>query len=405
MQAVDIEGGEVYIESTAKGVGNLFHRLWLQAESGQSDWVPVFLPWFVHSAYRVQATPEEIEELQTSGDPFVKDALDPGIEYEGHHVVLTFDQLAWRLRKIRDDFVEDERKFRQEFPATAEEAFLVSGIAFFDDDSLIEARRGTKATPYRGQLHFDGRKQITFHRAERGWLKIWEMPRRDMHYVIGADTAAGKLITATHDTEGFASEAWGRDFSSADVLACCQLVDGHWERCARQVAQLHGRMAPEVFAEGLFGLGNFYASSSKFALARPALLAVERNHASGQTALRELRERWRYQSLYYNRRFNTRMRKATEYLGWVTDTASRQPLLDSLAAALREQTLHINCPETLKEMHTFVRNDLGVPEAQEGCHDDRVISLAIAYEMTRWHIHDPVGEVPEWQGANTVTRM
>jgi hypothetical protein len=135
------------------------------------------------------------------------------------------------------------------------------------------------------------------------------------------------------------------------------------------------------------------------------LVAVERNHASGQTVLRELRENWRYQSLYYNRRFNTRMRKATEFLGWVTDSASRQPMLDALAASLREGTLQINSPNTVREMHTFVRNDLGFPEAQEGCKDDRVISMAIALEMTRWHTHDPVGEVPEWVGAETVTRM
>jgi hypothetical protein len=405
MQSVPISGGEVYVESTAKGVGNLFHRLWVQAETGQSDWVAIFLPWFIHEEYQVEATPEETEDILGSSDPFERQAQDTGIEFEQELMKLTPDQLAWRRRKIRDDFVGSERTFRQEFPATAEEAFLVSGHAFFDDDALIEARRNAVPPMTQGQLRMNGRKQITYLPAERGWLKIWEMPRPDCHYVIGADTAAGKLVNIKHDADSVTSEAGGRDFSCADVIATCQLVEGRWERCERQVAQFHGRIVPELFAEGLFALGNFYASASRFGLARPALLAVERNHASGQTVLRELRENWRYQTLYYNRRFNTRMRKATEFLGWVTDSASRQPMLDAFASSLREGTLQINSPDTVREMHTFVRNDLGHPESQEGTHDDRVISMAIALEMTRWHTHDPVGEVPEWVGAQTVTRM
>ncbi len=408
MQALGQDGSEVYIESTARGVGNLFHRLWVGAVAGENDWDAVFLPWWIHNTYRNRIDDKERQEIEDTNDDWERIALDTGIEWEGSYHKLTPEQLSWRRWKIRNDLgggAEAERAFRQEFPSTADEAFLVSGQAFFDDDALLEARRYARPPLATGQLQVDARKTITFYPSERGWLQIWEMPRPDCHYVIGADTAAGKVANARHDTSNFRSEAGGRDFSSADVLCCCQLVDGRWERAERQVAQLHGRMAPELFAEGLWSLGNFYASASKFALSRPALIGVERNHASGQTALRELREKWRYQSLYYNRRFNTRMRKATEYLGWVTDSQSRQPMLDSLAAALREGTLDVASTNSIKEMFTFVRNLMGEPMAQEGCHDDRVISLAITLEMSRWHIHDPVGEVPEWQGANTVTRM
>ena len=35
--------------------------------------------------------------------------------------------------------------------------------------------------------------------------------------------------------------------------------------------------------------------------------------------------------------------------------------------------------ETLEEMLVFIRNEKGRPEAQEGCHDDLVMALAIAY--------------------------
>ena len=39
----------------------------------------------------------------------------------------------------------------------------------------------------------------------------------------------------------------------------------------------------------------------------------------------------------------------------------------------------INDKETLEEMLVFVRNEKGRPEAQEGCHDDLVMALAIAF--------------------------
>ena len=39
----------------------------------------------------------------------------------------------------------------------------------------------------------------------------------------------------------------------------------------------------------------------------------------------------------------------------------------------------INDKDTLEEMLVFIRNEKGRPEAQEGCHDDLVMALAIAY--------------------------
>ena len=36
---------EIIKESTANGVGNAFHIEW-QAESGEGDYIPIFVPWF-----------------------------------------------------------------------------------------------------------------------------------------------------------------------------------------------------------------------------------------------------------------------------------------------------------------------------------------------------------------------
>lgn len=44
----------------------------------------------------------------------------------------------------------------------------------------------------------------------------------------------------------------------------------------------------------------------------------------------------------------------------------------------RENIESFNDKKTLEEMLTFVRNEKGRAEAEEGCHDDLVMSMAIA---------------------------
>jgi hypothetical protein len=46
------------------------------------------------------------------------------------------EQLQWRRYTIRNDFDGDEKMFRQEYPSTPEEAFLVTGRTVFNQDKL-----------------------------------------------------------------------------------------------------------------------------------------------------------------------------------------------------------------------------------------------------------------------------
>lgn len=411
MQAVPLDSGEVYVESTAKGVGNLFHRLWQQAEAGENDWLPIFLPWFAAEEYELPPTDQELEAIQNSSEEFERYAQDEGVPFEGERVFLRPGQLLWRRKKIADDFAGDERLFRQEFPATADEAFIIAGNAFFDAYALEDLSKHTEAPSWRGNIYLR-QGGVDTRRDALGWLRVWEPPTRLGHYVIGVDTAMGRQISPPKFERGEGrSELWGRDYTSADVMRVCKFDEegGVWVRCHELVASYHGRMDPEIAAKELRLLGMWYSSIDRLGGGRPALLAVERNHSSGQTILRILREELRYPTLFYNRRFNTRLRKPTEFLGWVTDVQSRMPLLDGLAAAVREGDILLPSEGHIREMRTFVRDNVvgadGTPQAQEGCHDDRVISLAIAYEMSRYHAHDPEGAMPEWERADTLTGL
>jgi hypothetical protein len=64
--------------------------------------------------------------------------------------------------------------------------------------------------------------------------------------------------------------------------------------------------------------------------------------------------------------------------GFTTNSKTKDQLVDALVADVRDGTHGICCEETLKEMRTFVVDERGKCAAAQGCHDDRILSRAIA---------------------------
>lgn len=395
MQAVPDQGSEVIIESTANGVGNLFHEMWNAAVEG-SGFIPIFLPWWIHEDYSNLLSAEGVSEILETASDYEREAMEEGFEWEGDRVRLTPQQLAWRRATIRDKMNGNERAFRQEYPATPREAFLVSGNCFFDEDVLLQYERSTRLPLQRANIINVG-GAVTVVPAERGYLRIWEKPRRRSEYVIFADTATGKQASKVERTLSDAeSEHGGRDFSCADVVEV---------RSRRLVAQLHGRIPPEVFAQAISDLSYHYSSFAAGTGVRvPGFVGVERNHASGETVLRWLKDQG-HPNLYYMRKFNQRYQRTTQRLGWMTTVDTRMPMLDELAQAFREGTIGVPDADTLRECFTFIRGEDGKPQAQEGCHDDRVIALAGTLQLLRYFARPTMFRGDEFERTDSPTGM
>lgn len=129
LQAVPDEiGTEVILESTANGVGNLYHKMWKEAEAGQSDYIAIFVPWYWQDEYRKPA-PDDFVETQEER------------EYREAYG-LTAEQIVWRRNKIKE--LGDETLFKQEYPATAAEAFQMSGHdSYIKPEAVVRARKHT----------------------------------------------------------------------------------------------------------------------------------------------------------------------------------------------------------------------------------------------------------------------
>lgn len=127
MQTIPMEEGtEIILESTANGIGNVFHRIWEQGESGDG-WLSIFVPWYWQQEYRhngVVLTEEDREYGELFG--------------------LDEQQMMWRRYKI-SEFGGDVRLFKREYPSSPAEAFSVSDEKSLIDSDLVQVARKAQA--------------------------------------------------------------------------------------------------------------------------------------------------------------------------------------------------------------------------------------------------------------------
>lgn len=141
-------GTEIILESTANGIGNLFHGMCMKALRGRGDFILIFVPWFWEDGY-----------TRLVDDDFMLEADE--LEYQ-QQFGLTDGQMAWRRFKIADNFNGDVSLFNQEYPATIEMAFQAAASNSLIHPSLVVAARK------REHVHALGPLIMTLDPAEYG---------------------------------------------------------------------------------------------------------------------------------------------------------------------------------------------------------------------------------------------
>jgi len=129
VQAIpDLPGTEIVLESTANGVGGEFHERWQMAEAGIGDYQAIFVPWFWSDEYQRLAGPDFVLDEEEQAYAAAHDLSD--------------DQMAWRRAKLAE--LKDPLLFKQEYPATAAEAFQTTGHdSFIKPEAVLLARKAT----------------------------------------------------------------------------------------------------------------------------------------------------------------------------------------------------------------------------------------------------------------------
>ena len=144
----DLPNTMIIFESTANGVGDYFHNMWLDAEAGNNDFTPIFIAWFELDSYRL-TPPKDFEPYDYEHEIYGNEVkLSETFE-------LDIEQLAWRRYTIKNKCNNDINMFKQYYPATANEAFLTSGRKVFDAGLIgeyMQLIRANKIEPKRGEL-------------------------------------------------------------------------------------------------------------------------------------------------------------------------------------------------------------------------------------------------------------
>lgn len=130
----DVEGTERLLESTANGIGNVFQRRYAAAQRGDGDEEAIFVPWYWGEDYTRPAPSDWMPSKHWA-------------EYQSQNG-LTLDQTYWAFKKNGDMASAlgepDDKpcwKFKQEYPANAEEAFQTAGNSFIPSPAVAIARK------------------------------------------------------------------------------------------------------------------------------------------------------------------------------------------------------------------------------------------------------------------------
>jgi hypothetical protein len=348
----------IFLESTAKGRGNFFYKQWHASVTGDSVFEPFFFPWWIQDEYEMDG--KEITAY-TPDEQDIVDLMREGIKIGNNIYKIPEDkiQAKMRFRRYKEkEFVATPEKLLQEYPSTAHEAFIASGQTVFNIKALshMEKQCGKEEEDPRYELKENPDKSITAteitEKSAKKYvpLKIWELPEPGEEYVIGADVAEG-LSTG--------------DFSVADIIR---------KKDMKTVARFRGHPDPDQFGEILERLGRFY---------NYALIGVEINN-HGLTTVQRLRNMF-YRNLYRRERGQDEVfEETTSKFGWKTDLRTKPMAVDYLAEAIREGYVIDRDIVFVEEAFSYVRDERGRTNAEDGAHDDTIMAKAIALQMWDW---------------------
>ena len=352
---------EVFAEGTPNGAYGIQYEMYQDAKSGESDWIPVFLPWFWMEEYVIPLLEGEV--IEPDNELEYKLMQGDGT-HEGFKVSPA--QIKWMRWKMKSDCPKTVEMsplqwFMQEYPHNDIDCFLMSGNAYFVSSYISKmaefANKYEKAHKIRRySLLGDKWTEDTY-----GPLRLIEEPIAGATYVIGGDAAKG-TATGDYDTATIIK----RVVDGPDVVV------GYWRTREPDKGQ---------HALALAQMGFWHNT---------ALIAVENNPMGHGNSVNSHLAAMNYPRIYIQTAGDEakyRGRMAPEY-GFTTSHKSKGIYLGDMQSSLRHYYKNPKHPDGLEipfsvivsEMRSFLKVD-GKTEAAKGSHDDLVISTSIANHL------------------------
>jgi hypothetical protein len=356
-------------ESTAQGF-NMFYDMWEVAQRATTQ-EAIFLGWWRKDDYTV-AEGSAIHKVYgyRGTSPYEKKMLRDVKKLYGAEI--TAGQLAWYRWKLNEE-IQDESLMMQNFPWTADEAFVMSGQQMYSSDVLTRLMKTAKTAvePEGFQFAFADAKRFedtdvrACHRKNASLL-VWERPEPGAIYVIGVDPAYG----ASPDNDRTSIEVY-RCYTDKLVQVaefCSPVCDAY--QCAWISFYLAGAYGPATMARSMIIL----EVNGPGQWVKAEMDNIKRNVADAGGASRGIQDWMGAVRSFLYRRVDTSGKGFAYH--WKTDNNSKERMFGAFNQALATGHLEIRSADMVAEMKSICREDGAITHGSH-THDDRVIASAL----------------------------
>ena len=362
-----IPGTMIVEESTAKGVGNYFHKAYKRAKDGESNYDLVFVAWYDIERNRIKFKNSELRKS------FIKKMSE--YDWWMWSLGATLEGINWYKTFQRTELGGDEWVMRSENPNTAQEAFQSTGHRVFKPQIVIKARENCTEPIAKGTLFADAQKgkealnNISFEETKSGELWIWAYPDKD-------EVVSNRYVVSV-DIGGVSK---GSDWSVIRVVDKYWMIDGG---VPEMVATLKIHIDQDLLAWLAAQVATWYNN---------ALLVVENNslrkdqNTEGNGYLTILNE----VSEYYDNIYKASKQDVSEEgfpikYGFHTNSVTKPLVINNHKAAMRDDGYIERDSRALDEADMFEHKPGGTMGAVDGEHDDIEMSSAIGLWVA---VHD-----------------
>jgi len=407
----------IVLESTAKGVGNFFHREYMAARNKSSQYDSLFVAWFdidqysldfkykhgkdvpdaVRGSVRYMHNPDNLEEFAE----WLYDHKDDTSAVDDRHesgaylfnlwmLGATLQAIHWYI--VERASVDDSGIMYSEYPSTDIEAFVNSGANVFDKSQVEKLRRSCQtpkfvgevigSVPLGGQGSTDGNNNtirflgdkrllddVKFVDDTQGHLFVWDKPD-----IYDGDEIMLNQYLVSVDVGGRGTKA---DWSVIKV------IDRSWMLFGEKpvvVAMWVGHIDMDLLAWKAAQIARFY---------NDAMLVIESNTLEtkdkdrvvdgDQTQFILLQIKEAYDNLYARKQSEEDIKEGAPIkYGFHTNVSTKPMVINTLIQAVREQAWTERDAGTLDELDCYERKQNGSYGAVIGQHDDRLMATAIA---------------------------
>ena len=381
----------IVYESTANGTGNFFHREYLAAKRGVSQFEAMFVSWFDIEQYSLAFTSDK--EKRDFAQWIYKNRNNTSAQSDREES----GQYIWWLWEIGATleainwYVAERRKYNDhglmaaEFPSDDIEAFVHSGTMVFDKYQVEKLRKTCKTPKYVGEIYADSIKgkgalnNLRFKEDSQGLLSIWNMPE-----IYDDEKVTDRYLVAV-DVGGYTDKS---DYSVIVVFDRLFMNEGGKPVI---VAQWYGHIDIDLLAWKAAQIAAFYDN---------ALLVIEKNTVDKHDHERQriddnyefiLTElKYEYENLYARRQSEEDIKNGVpRKYGYHTNVSTKPVIIETLKTIIRENRYVERDEKCIDEYLIYERKQNGSYGAVIGKHDDILMTRAIGLRICFYEMDIP----------------